>query len=121
MHRAVGPVQDNVKHFYSVLWPLRAIGTLSRNHSLNRWRQEQSVTRQEASKVSGQEMKTKKISNSARGGIATGKGLARRTWGSEFQGLGPTEQKDRPHTFFNLKFGTFKVGGSDERNVRGGT
>jgi len=41
--------------FYSVLG---AIGTLSHNHSLNRRRQEQSLIGQEATKVSGQEMKT---------------------------------------------------------------
>jgi len=57
---------------YSVLTALSAIGTLSRNHSLSRRRQELSLIRQEATKVSDQEMKTKKSSDSARGGVATG-------------------------------------------------
>jgi len=57
---------------YSVLRALRAIGTLSHNHSLNRRRHEKSLIRREATKVSGQEMATQKRSYSARSGIATG-------------------------------------------------
>jgi len=58
--------------FYSVRTALRAVGTLSHNHSLNRRRHEQSLIRQGATKVSGKEMKTQKSSNSARSAIATG-------------------------------------------------
>jgi len=53
-----------------MLISLRAIGTLSLYHSLNRRRQEQNL----ATKVSGQEIKTKKGGNNARTGIATGLG-----------------------------------------------
>jgi len=45
---------------------------------------------------------------------------ARSERGSEFQSLGPTEQKDRSPTVFNLKFGAVRVGVSDNCNVRDG-
>jgi len=99
LHRAEGPVQVNVEGFYSLLTALRAIGTLSHNHSLNR-RQEQSPIRQEATKVSGQEMKTNKSSNSATSGIATGQGACTKRVRKRVKSLGPTEQKDRSPTVF---------------------
>jgi len=74
----VGPAQVKVGGFYSVLKALRAIGTLSHNHSLNRTRQEQSPIRREATKVSGQEMETYKSSSSAGVAFLQARALAQR-------------------------------------------
>jgi len=96
--------------FYGVLRALRAIGKLSDNHSLSR-RQEQRLLRREATEVSDQEMAMQQSTNGARSGIAE----------SEFQSLGPTQQKDRSPTVCNLKLGPARVGVSDDGSVRAGT
>jgi len=49
-----GVYRSSWRAFYSVLAALKAMGTLSQNHSLNRRRSEQSLIKQEATKVSGQ-------------------------------------------------------------------
>jgi len=68
-NREVRIAQLNFEVFYSVLRALKAIGTLSHNHSLNRRRHEQSLVGREAARVSGEEMETQKTSNSARSGL----------------------------------------------------
>jgi len=71
--------------------------------------------------VSGKETKTQRVVTVPGVAPLQARAPARRECGSEFQSLGTTEQKDRSPTVFNLKFGTVRVGVSDDRNARAGT